>query len=75
MSASLPQNAIKLLLMQPHMTTVVHKLYSVDGAAKLNCVNWYHQGMYAENIDPTLALRIMHAALHIIPCYPQRAIT
>lgn len=54
--------------MQPHMTTVVHKLNNVDGAAKLNCVNWYLQGMYAENIDPTLALRIMHAALHIIPC-------
>ena len=58
--------------MQPHMTTVVH---SADGAPKLNCVNWYLQGMYAENTDPTLALRIMHVVLPVIPCYPQRAIT
>jgi hypothetical protein len=57
-----------MLYMQPHMTTEVHKLYNLDGAAKLNCVNWYLQWMYAENIDPTPALRIMHAALHIIPC-------
>jgi hypothetical protein len=50
------------------MTTVVHKLYNADCAAKLNCVNWYLQRMYTENTDPTLALRIMHAALPIIPC-------
>jgi len=42
-----PQNAIKLLHIQPHMTTVVHKLYKVDGAAKLNYLNWYLQGIYA----------------------------